>query len=90
MTLNPWSNIDVHYDAGKTNVIVGSVNSVLLAIAWTGVAISFVIVAILFMFKGKKNRGLGKQRLVNVVVIILCISGLTSIVGTIMAIISSL
>lgn len=90
MTLDPWQNIGANYDAGKTNVLVGSVNSVFITMAWAGAIISLLITAILVMSKSGKNRKSGKQRFINVCIIIICISGLTSIVGIIMSIIQSI
>lgn len=90
MTLDPWSNIDNLYDVSKTNALVGSINSVFITMAWAGAVISLLTAFIMMMLKGAKNRGNGKQRLFNVAIIIICISGLTSIVGIIMSIIQSI
>lgn len=90
MTLDPWSNIDNLYDVSKTNALVGSINSVFITMAWAGAVISLLTAFIMMMLKGAKNRGNGKQRLFNVAIIIICISGLTSIVGIIMSIVQSI
>lgn len=90
MTLDPWSNIDNLYDVSKTNALVGSINSVFITMAWSGAVISLLTAFIMIMLKGAKNRDNGKKRLYNVAIIIICISGLTSIVGIIMSIVQSI
>lgn len=90
MTLDPWANLAGGEQDAKTKALVGGIDTLILTIGISGAAASFIAAAIMLLRKNARKREQGKERLFNTVIIILCLSGLTFIVGTIVDIIKSI